>query len=510
MSVKIPSIPRKVTIGIYFLWLILSYGISLLTLLFIVKVDWDVFTPLKYLSEIHSLEYLVEDSITYFRFAQNILSPFIILIIGFIYCLPLFKKRNDRNNIKVLNRISNIPIAMFLQTLFSWISTGVYQVFVFLSFNNKDYLVSTIILIRGVLPFFIGLLIGILLYYICDFINQFWLVPKFYGSGQLLSAKNTVRLSIRGRFLILFLATSILPYLFINIIAVSHEEIFITLLLYSIFFSSIALIITLFLSRVFTRPLSEMDNIARTIELGEYNRRVKVLTNDELGRLSNTINNMSIGLKERDRIKDTFGRIVDPVIRDHLLKSDINTGGEYYTGTVLFTDIRDFTTISETLAADKLIELLNRYFSIVTEVIEEEGGIVNKFIGDAVLAIFGAPVEVKGHSECAINAAVRIRDKRNLLNVELEKEGLPTIKTGTGVHTGQFIAGNIGSKDRMEFTAIGDTVNVAARLESSCKKLGKEIVISEESCLNYSKKGLTRLGRLKVKGREQAITVFSI
>ena len=220
---------------------------------------------------------------------------------------------------------------------------------------------------------------------------------------------------------------------------------------------------------------------------------------------------MALELKEKEFIKDTFGKIVDPRVRDHLLSGNIKLGGELKEATILFIDIRDFTSISEKMQPDKVVVLLNRYFEKMSQCITEENGLVNKYIGDAILAIFGVPIKLDNHSNAAIRAALKMRIERNLLNKELVKEGFPSIQTGIGIHTGEVLAGNIGSTSRMEYTVIGDAVNIASRIEKLCKQFNYDLILSEATVMQLSDIfNPIYLDTVKIRGKEQLIKIFQM
>jgi adenylate cyclase len=178
---------------------------------------------------------------------------------------------------------------------------------------------------------------------------------------------------------------------------------------------------------------------------------------------------------------------------------------------ILFSDIRDFTTISEKMDAHELVALLNEYFTEMVTIIIDEGGVVDKYIGDAIMAVFGAPVPGADDALHAVRAAVRMRAALETLNKRMEERGKPQFKTGIGIHTGTVVAGNIGSESRMEYTVIGDTVNLASRLEGKTKELGVGLVISEDTKERLEGKLVVRrLSEIHVKGREKPVVVYEV
>ena len=247
------------------------------------------------------------------------------------------------------------------------------------------------------------------------------------------------------------------------------------------------------------------------IRTGDFQQSVRVLSTDELGFLSESINVMAEELREKELIKDTFGKAVDPLVRDHLLSGQLALGGELKEVTVLFSDIRSFTGISESHPPEVIVSMLNRYFERMSACVQVEGGTVNKYIGDAIMAIFGAPLEHADHILRAVRAAERMLRTNRDLNHELESEGLPVLNTGIGIHTGKVLAGTIGSRDRLEYTVVGDTVNLASRVEGMCKGLGERLLITTEVRAALAKPERARFkGKARVKGRQESIALYAL
>jgi adenylate cyclase len=221
--------------------------------------------------------------------------------------------------------------------------------------------------------------------------------------------------------------------------------------------------------------------------------------------------------RQRAQLKSMFGQYVSDVVVDKLISEGQrpNLGGEKLDVTVLFSDIRNFTTISEKLDAEEVVEMLNAYFSRVCEPILEQGGMVNKFIGDAVMAVFGSPVHYDDHARRALLAAKGMAREaaefRHWMEKRFPDRGLPVFGVGIGVHSGPAVMGDIGSLKRREFTAIGDTVNAASRLEGATKELG--CVIAASSVSVAAGGADIRTGRrevIHVKGKAEPIEVFEI
>ena len=275
----------------------------------------------------------------------------------------------------------------------------------------------------------------------------------------------------------------------------------------------IGFILSFIFSTFFAMEMRRIAAKTKNVGKGKLDVLFDVKRDDELGLIAHELNGMVSGLKEKKVLKTTFGRIVDPRVRDHLLKNGLELGGQLKQATILFSDIRDFTSMSEKLSPEEVVNLLNRFFEKMNVCINAHDGIVNKFIGDAILAVFGVPIDMENHAERAIEAALLMRMANIQLNKTLKKEGLMEIKMGIGIHTGDVLAGNIGSIDRMEYTVIGDTVNVASRLEGLCKEYNKNLIISGKTLellpdIHRSKTQF--LGDVKVKGKKESIKIYSL
>jgi adenylate cyclase len=262
-----------------------------------------------------------------------------------------------------------------------------------------------------------------------------------------------------------------------------------------------------------TRPVSALAEGVRRIEQGEYGYLLALPHRDEMGRLAGAFNHMSQGLAERDRVRDLLGKVVSPAVAQELLARDIQLGGEEIEATVLFSDIRGFTTLSELVPPKALLDLLNIYLTEMSAIVEKHGGVVDKFIGDAVMALFGAPLPYSDHADRALRAALDMVAASERLNRDFQAQGLPPLKMGIGVNSGRMVAGNMGSHNRLNYTVVGDSVNLAARLESLTKETsyGAAIIIGEATLGMARGSHQTRaLGEVVVKGKSRAVKIFAV
>jgi len=227
-----------------------------------------------------------------------------------------------------------------------------------------------------------------------------------------------------------------------------------------------------------------------------------------------SISTYKVTVEEREnrKIRNVFSKYVSKQVVDQLLKNpDVKLGGEKKTISVMFTDIRGFTAMSEKMDPKQVLNVLNEYLTAMTDIVFENEGTLDKFIGDAVMALYGTPVYYKDHALRAVKTGVAMQKKLDELNEKWTKEGKTTLKIGIGVNTGEVVAGNMGSLKRMEYTVIGDTVNLASRLESLNKDLGTSFLISESTYEHVKDRiKAKKFEGVKVKGKELQLTVYEV
>ncbi|MFI5507428.1 adenylate/guanylate cyclase domain-containing protein [Mycobacterium sp. NPDC051804] len=253
-------------------------------------------------------------------------------------------------------------------------------------------------------------------------------------------------------------------------------------------------------------PIRDLAAGTQRVAAGDYSKRVPVVQDDDLGALAASFNRMQAGLAERQRLQVAFGTYVDPALATKLLEQ----GDDVFTGerrevTVMFVDIRDFTPFAEANAAEDVVARLNALFEIVVPAVVDAGGHVNKFLGDGALAVFGAPNDLPHHADAALGAAVLIQ------RLVAERFG-SELRIGIGINSGTVIAGTIGGGSKLEFTLIGDTVNVAARVEQFTKTTGDTTLVTEQSAdaLTARPPFLVDRGSHALKGKSEAVRVFGL
>jgi adenylate cyclase len=223
---------------------------------------------------------------------------------------------------------------------------------------------------------------------------------------------------------------------------------------------------------------------------------------------------MGRGLAERERLKDTFGRFTNKEIAEKALRGELRLGGETKQVTVFFSDIRGFTEISEKLEPQEVVEFLNDYMTRMVDCVNKTGGVVDKFIGDAVMAVWGAPVSAGSPAKDAFNcvrAALMMRASLREFNRNRGGEKKPLIRIGCGINSGSVVAGQIGSSQRMEYTVIGDTVNLASRTEALNKPFHTDILITENTWNLLAHWLVTEeMPPVSVKGKEKPVRMFAV
>jgi adenylate cyclase len=254
------------------------------------------------------------------------------------------------------------------------------------------------------------------------------------------------------------------------------------------------------------QPIRDLAKGAERVASGDYSQPLPVVQDDDLGELAASFNRMQAGLAERQRLQVAFGTYVDPALAARLLEQ----GDDVFTGerrqvTVMFVDVRDFTPFAEANTAEDTVARLNALFEIVVPAVVDAGGHVNKFLGDGALAVFGAPNELADHADAAVAAAV--------LHHRLVAERFGgALRIGIGINTGVVIAGTIGGGGKLEFTLIGDTVNVAARVEQLTKTTGDAILLTRDcldACVRRPPAVIDR-GSHALKGKSAAVHLFGL
>ena len=231
--------------------------------------------------------------------------------------------------------------------------------------------------------------------------------------------------------------------------------------------------VTVLLSRSVLGPLADLRRATGAVAEGDFDVAVPITTADEIGDLASSFNEMVDGLRERERIRRAFGTYLDQDVAEHILSEGFSERGELVEVSILFTDVVDFSSFAESNPADEVVGCLNALFEVIVPVISAAGGHVDKFEGDGLMAVFGAPGIAPDHADRALRAGLEID---RLVNHEGEGG---EFEVGIGINTGRVLAGSIGGGGRLNFSVIGDTVNVAARVEAATRETGDHLLLTE-------------------------------
>lgn len=275
------------------------------------------------------------------------------------------------------------------------------------------------------------------------------------------------------------------------------------------------IILSFVFAKRLTKPIERLSLAMKKVSEGDLTQKVEVSSQDEIGLLTQGFNLMTEGLCERDRIKDTFQRYVAKQVADkilHKVLKEKQSGifeGESREVTILFGDIRGFTSLAEKLPPEEVIELLNEYFKIMIDVVFKYEGTLDKFIGDEVMALFGAPLDQQHPALIAVKTALEMQAELKNFNQKRRQEGKNEIYMGIGINTGKVVAGSIGSEKRVEYTVIGDSVNLASRIQHAAEK---EQILIGEATYEYIKDAVDvePLLAVMIKGKDQPVNLFRV
>jgi adenylate cyclase len=261
--------------------------------------------------------------------------------------------------------------------------------------------------------------------------------------------------------------------------------------------------LTVLLSRSILRPVEDLEAATERIRQGRFDEHVPVTTSDEFGELSSAFNQMVDGLAERERLREAFGTYLDEQVAEHLISEDFEPGGEEVEVSLVFVDVRDFTTAAAEASAPEIVGRLNELFECIVPIVARHRGHIDQFIGDAVLAVFGAPERIPQHADRAVQCAVELAR-----TIDSRRPG--GLEVGIGVNTGKVVAGSIGGAGRLSFSVIGDAVNLASRVESATRETGDPVLITAETRALLSETvEVESRGVREIRGYDRRVELFA-
>jgi class 3 adenylate cyclase len=261
--------------------------------------------------------------------------------------------------------------------------------------------------------------------------------------------------------------------------------------------------LTMLLTRSILRPVEDLEAATERIRQGHFDEHVPVTTSDEFGELSSAFNQMVDGLAERERLREAFGTYLDEEVAQHLISEDFEPGGEEVEVSLVFCDVRDFTTAAAESDAPEVVARLNELFECIVPIVARHRGHIDQFLGDAVLAVFGAPERVPQHADRAVQCAVELAR-----SINSRRPG--GFEVGVGVNTGPVVAGSIGGAGRLSFSVIGDAVNLAARVQDATRETGDSVLITDATRAQLSETiEVESRGEREIRGYERRVELYA-
>ncbi len=301
-----------------------------------------------------------------------------------------------------------------------------------------------------------------------------------------------------------FLGTTLIGFSKASVLKPIHQAT--QMIIVTFFFITVlSLGLIFYVARRMTRQIDALADGVRRISIGNLQTKIPVISNDELGGLAGEFNSMIVHLREKLQMQKFVSKLTVQMIQKRSDMPELTSDGERRTATLLFSDIRSFSAMTERLGAEEIVKLINIYLNLQAKIVEECGGIVDKYMGDQVMAIFIG----KNQADAALNAAVEIQRSIRELNKRRDRKSEVVLTVGVGLHTGPVVMGNMGSKNRLDYTVIGDVVNLASRL-CALAKPGQIIIPSEMIPKLTGEYTTIRLDSVKVKGRTLPVEIYEI
>jgi adenylate cyclase len=457
----------------------------------------------------------------------------VVTVVGHKINLPVWRnmsRRLESGNPEALavaaGQVLNIPIKMAGLTLTAWVASALVFSFLPPAFRilyDGNWMLALRALC-GIL--FVGTPFAVATIYF----TLEWIVRDFalrhLPESSLGEVPQSAKINVLPRILIVCLMIGIVPATLVSIITLHHlYEVengrqtmgnFVSQMpVVIVFLLSITVITALELSflvsRSVSRPLQRAAAAMDRVRRGDLEASIPVVSNDEIGRMTEGFNRMVGGLRERNFIRDTFGRYVSEEVATEILKAsgEVDLGGEVREITILVSDLRGFTRLSASMGPQRVLQLINRYLERMTDVIITHEGTIDEFTGDGILVFFGAPRRVPDHAVRAVTCAIAMQRSMEAVNQQNVEMGLPALEMGIGINTVELVVGNIGSAKRKKYGAVGSPINVAYRVEA--QTAGGEILVTppvQDRLRDALDVGGTR--RVHLKGLDEPLTLYQV
>jgi class 3 adenylate cyclase len=418
--------------------------------------------------------------------------------------------------VEVARRILNWPFINAGIVVIGWVPTAILIGIAFRSLIN-------------VIVISISAILTITIVYVGTDILWRGIIPVFFPHGQL-SKIPAYRLAVHWRLLWAFLLVGLVPPLLLVTLSLSRSRALIdspnpevvlrNLIIVQIFILVASLLASVgianFVTRAIVEPLRVLQDAMGKVQDHNLDASVPVTSNEEFGYLGERFNDMTAGLRRGEQLRRLFGLYVSPEVAQAAVETGAGLGGQLCECTIMFSDLRDFTSLTERLTPETLVDLINRYMTAMVSAIVDHGGLVTRFGGDSILAVFGSPLNfMTDHADQAVNAAFHMRQALQDFNQNATSDPFangrqPVLENGIGIATGPVIAGNVGGKERIEYTVMGDAVNLASRLEGMTIDLNYPILISEETFDAIGTVNAHQLPDVPIKGKAKPVTIYGL
>ena len=358
----------------------------------------------------------------------------------------------------------------------------------------------------------IGALIALTLgMFLVEYLSQKLLYDMAFRDASAWDLPGAIRLGLLGRGLWGTAATAVAPVVCMLLLAISPRGGVAFPVAVAAFAVAFALTTAWLFGRYVLEPIQALQAAARRIAEGDYSARVELPRSDELGRLLDSFNSMATGLEEKERLRGLFGRHVGRRAAERILRQVGDLGGEEQDVTVLFADLRGFTTAASIMGPSEAVAQLNEFFAAMTVVVEDRRqGVIDKFLGDGLLAVFGL-TQHEAYTADAVAAAIEMFAALDDLNARRAAAGLPAWRMGVGIHCGPALVGSVGSPQRMEFTVMGDVVNAASRVQDLTKELKAPLLVTAEVLQRLTDPPPTiAQGEHQLRGRSQTTELYAV
>lgn len=410
--------------------------------------------------------------------------------------------------------ILQYPFWTMLTSLTMWLIAGVTFGF-FLARSGRAFV--GIFLVGG-------LFTSVSIYYSLE-LTWRKVIPIYFAQGGVSAAK-VFHFPILPRLLATFFLVSVYPLGMVILLSLERarnimlsdtpafymRNMWISELFIFIVATLASILLAVLVTRSIVDPLNELQKSMSLVQKNDLNAAIPIKSNDEMGLVTEHFNDMVGGLRRGELFRNLLNVYVSPEVAREAVEHGTQLGGQLVECTILFSDLRSFTALSEQLPPTELISLLNRYMETMIEIIVSRGGVVNKFGGDSILAVFGTPLNPDaGHASSGVKTAIAMRDELVLFNRRQKEVAGPQLHCGIAVATGKVVAGNVGGKARIEYTVIGDTVNLAARLQALSKDLKHDILLNAEAFAQASQQMDLRadeIPNLTIRGKVEPVTIY--